>query len=97
LGSVNMSHTDEKDTLMNAKMLLPVLIALHLAAAAFIVDGLGIEDQESDRQHRDWQVVELNPGCVAGLANDELARYWSREYRQLNAMGPDQRTWVNIH
>ncbi|MBI3527067.1 MAG: hypothetical protein HY067_03790 [Betaproteobacteria bacterium] len=86
---------------MNPKMLLPVLIALHLAAAALIVDGLGLgaEEQESARHNRAWQVVEWNPGpdCVAGHANDDLARYWSSEYRQLNAMGTDQRDCVNIH
>ncbi len=84
---------------MNAKMLLPVLIALHLVAAALVVDGLRDDEQESGRNNRTWQVVEWNPapGCAAWYANNELDRYWSSEYRRLNTMGTDRRSCVNIH
>ncbi len=82
---------------MNTKMLMPVLIALHVTAAALIVDGLGVEEEDSRRPDRAWQVVEWNPACVAGHANGELSRYWSTEYRQLNAMAADSRTCVNVH
>ena len=82
---------------MNTKMLMPVLIALHVTAAALIVNGLGVEEQDSGRADRAWQVVEWNPACVAGHANGELSRFWSNEYRQLNAMGADPRSCVNIH
>jgi hypothetical protein len=81
---------------MNAKTLLPALITLHLVAAALIVDGLSVDEQESGRSNRAWQVVEWNPDCVAGHANARFARYWSDEYRQLNAMGTDQRSCVNF-
>lgn len=83
---------------MIAKMLLPVLIALHLAAAALIIDSLRIDEQESGRPRQPWHVVEWNPasGCVSGLANDELSRYWS-SFRRLTAAASDQRDCVNIH
>ncbi len=82
---------------MNAKMLFPVLIALHLAAAALIIDGLGVEGQESSDPSGAWQHVQWNPDpvCLAGHANDDLARNWSSENRQWGAMGSDQRSCVN--
>ena len=82
---------------MNTKILMPVLIALHVTAAALIVDSLRVEESDSDRLNRVWQVVEWNPACVTGHANSELSRYWSNEYRQLNAMGTDPRSCVNVH
>lgn len=82
---------------MNAKMLLPVLIALHLMAVALIIDGLRDEDQESSRRNQAFHVVEQSTDCVAGHVNDELARYWSSEHRQLIATGTDQRSCVNFH
>ncbi len=82
---------------MNPKMLLPVLIALHLAAAAWIVDGLGVDEQQSERRDGTWQLVEWNPACVAGHGNREIARYWSDEHGQLDATGVVQRSCVNIH
>lgn len=84
---------------MIAKMLLPVLIALHLAAAALIIDSLRIDEQESGHPDQPWQAVEWNPGpgCVAGYANDEVARYWSSQSRRLNATDIDRRRCVNIH
>jgi len=81
---------------MNPKVLLPVLIALHLAAATLIVEGLDVDEQQSDRD-RPRQVVEWNPTCAAGHANEEIARYWSSEYRQLNAMAAEQQSCVTIH
>jgi hypothetical protein len=82
---------------MNPKMLLPVLIALHLAAAALIVEGLDVDERQSDRYNRTRQVVEWNPTCAAGHANEAFARYWSSEYRQLNAIVAEQQSCVNIH
>ena len=82
---------------MNPKMLLPVVIALHLGAAAWIVDGLGVDEQQSERRDRAWQVVEWNPACVAGHGTGEIARYWSGERRQLDATDVVKRSCVNIH
>jgi hypothetical protein len=82
---------------MNPKMLLPVLIALHLAAAALIVEGLDIDEQQSDRDNRTRQVVEWNPTCAAGHANEDFARYWSSEHRQGNAIAAEQKSCVAIH
>jgi hypothetical protein len=82
---------------MNPKMLLPVLIALHLAAAALIVEGLDVDEQQSGRDSRPRQIVEWNPTCAAGHANEEFARYWSSEYRQRNPISIEQQSCVNIH
>ncbi len=82
---------------MNTKLLMPVLIVLHVTAAALIVDRLSVEEQDTGRLNRAWQVVEWNPACAAGHARGELSRYWSSEYRQLNAMGADPRSCVNVH
>jgi hypothetical protein len=99
LGSVKKLRAGERGPLMNPKMLLPVLIALHWVAAALIIDGLGDEEQESGRRDRAWQVVEWDPGpgCMVWYANDEFARHGSSEYRPLNAMDTDWRGCVNIH
>jgi len=96
-GSVNKSHPGERGSLMNPKVMLPVLIALHLAAAALIVEGLDVDEQQSDRGNRTQQVDDWNPTCAAGHANEEFARYWSSEYRQLNAMAAEQQSCVTIH
>ena len=86
---------------MNAKMLLPVLIALHLAAAALIIEGLGpwVEDPDSGRDERSWQGSDRNPatGCVVAGTYDEMTNYWSGAFRRLNAIGTDQRGCVNFH
>ena len=81
---------------MNSKVLLPVLIALHLAAVALIVEGLDVTERQSDDDSRTRQVVEWNPACVAGHANEAIARYWSSEYRQPNAIVAGQPSCVNI-
>ena len=82
---------------MNPKILLPVLIALHLAAVALIVERLDVDERQSDRDNPNRQVVEWNPTCAAGHANEEFARYWSSEYRQRNAMDAEQQSCLNIH
>ena len=93
-----MSHAADTGSLLNTKLLLPVLITLHLiAAAALTICGLGLEEQESGRSDRSWQVVEWNPACVAGHANGEFSRNWTSEYQKLNATGADRRSCVNIH
>ena len=86
-----------KGSLMNAKLLLIALTALHLMALALILGVLGREDQESGVQVEAWQVAEWNPGYVAGRANDAIIRDWSSEYRPLDAMVTDQRSCVNVH
>jgi hypothetical protein len=94
-GRVTRSRACERKSLMNAKILLPVLIALHLIAVALIIDGLRDEDQESGRRDQAFHVVEQSTDCVARHVNDEFARYWSSEHRQLATTGPDQRNCVN--
>jgi hypothetical protein len=86
---------------MNTETLWPALIALQLTVAALIVGAVGreFEEQESGRHNPAWQGVKWNPGpdCVAWHAGGELARYWPGARRQLNAMGSDRRSCVNIH
>jgi len=82
---------------MNLKVLLPVLIALHLAAAALIVEGLDVDERQSNRDDRPQQIVEWNPTCAAGRGNGEIARYWSSEHRQLDVSAVVQRSCVNVH
>ena len=79
---------------MNPKVLLPVLIALHLAAMALIVEGLNVDEGQSDDDDRARQVVEWNPACVAGHASEAIVRYRSSEYRQPNAIVADQPSCV---
>ena len=93
---VNKSHAGERAPLINPKVLLPVLITLHLAAVALIVEGLDVDERQSDDDSRARQVVEWNPACVAGHANEAIARYWSSEYRQPNAIVAEQQSCVNI-
>ena len=81
---------------MNTKVVLPVLIALHLAAVALIVKKLNVDEGQSDDDSRARQVVEWNPACVAGHANEAIARYWSSEYRQPSAIVAEQQSCVNI-
>ncbi len=81
---------------MNPKVLLPVLIALHLTAVALIVEGLDVDERQSDDDSRTRQVVEWNPACVAGHANEAIARTWSSEYRLSNAIAAGQPSCVNI-
>ena len=81
---------------MNTKVLLPVLIALHLAAVALIVENLDVDERQSEDDSRAWQVVEWNPACAAGHADEAIARYWSSEHRQPNAKVAEQRSCVNI-
>lgn len=81
---------------MNTKIVLPVLIALHLAAVALIVEKLNVGEGQSDDDSRPRQVVEWNPACVAGHTNEAIARYWSSEYRQPNAKVAEQQSCVNI-
>ena len=81
---------------MNTKILLPVLIALHLAAVALIVEKLNVDEGQSDDDSRPRQVVEWNPACVPGHANEAMARYWLSEYRQPNAIVAEQQSCVNV-
>jgi hypothetical protein len=81
---------------MNPKMLLPVLIALHLAAAALIVEGLDVDEQQSGRDNRTRQIAEWSPTCAAGGANEEFAPYWSSEYRHRDPTSAGQQSCVNI-
>ena len=81
---------------MNTKVVLPVLIALHLAAVALIVKKLNVDEGQSDDDSRARQVVEWNPACVAGHANEAIARYWSSEYRQPNAIVAEQQSCVKV-
>ena len=83
---------------MNTKILLPVLLALQLAAMALMVENLNVADGQSDDDSRSRQVVEWNPACVAGRDNAAIARYWSREIenRQPNAIAVRQPSCVNI-
>ena len=81
---------------MNTKVVLPVLIALHLAAVALIVKKLNVDEGQSDDDSRARQVVEWNPACVAGHANEAIVRYWSSEYRQPNAIVAEQQSCVNV-
>ena len=81
---------------MNPKVLVPVLIALHLAAVALIVEGLDVDEQQSNDDSRTRQVVEWNPACVAGHTDEAIARYWSSEYRLSNAIAAGQPSCVNI-
>ena len=81
---------------MKPKVLLPVLIVLHLAAVALIVEGLGVDGRQSDEDSRTRQVVEWNPACVAGRDSAAIARYWSIENRQPNAIAARQPSCVNI-
>ncbi len=43
---------------MNPKVLLPVLIALHMAAVALIVERLDVDERQSDDDSGTRQVVE---------------------------------------
>ena len=81
---------------MNTKVILPVLIALHLAAVALIVEKLNVDEGQSDDISRARQIVEWNPACVAGRDNAAIARYWSSENRQPNAIAARQPSCVNI-
>ena len=93
---VNKSHAGQRAPLINPKVLLPVLIVMHLAAVALIVEGLDVDERQSDDDHQTRQVVEWNPACVAGHANEAIARYWSSDYRQPNAIAAGQPSCVNI-
>ena len=80
---------------MNTKVMLPVLIALHVAAVALIVEVLDVDEPQSD-DSLTRQVVEWNPDCVAGHENAAIARYWSSAPRQPNAIVARQTSCVNI-
>ena len=67
-----------KVSLMNAKLLLIALTALHLMALALILGVLGREDQESGVQVEAWQVAEWNPGCVAVTGQPAVSLRWPR-------------------
>jgi hypothetical protein len=73
---------------MNAKTLLPILIALHVAAAALIVDGLGlkIDEPSTARPDSGWQVVERNAGagCMPEFASGDFARVRFEAIRESN-------------
>jgi hypothetical protein len=81
---------------MNPKVLLPVLIALHLAAATLIVEGLDDDERQSDHDNRSRQVVEWNPTCAAAHTNEEFAHYWSSEYRHRDPTNAELQSCVNI-
>jgi hypothetical protein len=84
---------------MNAKMLLPALIALQLTALALVVDRLVGEAQKSGRQDLVWQSVRwgTQSDCVARYASDETTHFASIVYRQRNGMVSDRRICMNRH
>ena len=81
---------------MNAKVLFPVLLALHLAAVALVVQNLNVDEVQSDDISRSRQVFEWNPACVAGHSAEATARYWPSNYREPNPMVAKQQSCVNI-
>ena len=81
---------------MNTKILLPVLLALQLAAMALIVEHLSVDEGQSDDVSGAWQFAEWNLGCVAGHASEEISSHWSSRNWQPNAMVAEQRSCVNI-
>ncbi|MEO8156888.1 MAG: hypothetical protein ABI648_03760 [Betaproteobacteria bacterium] len=91
------SRVDARTLLMREDVLVPVLVALHVAAIALIVDGLGSQDHEAGRPDPARQIAEWSPDCVAGPANGEIARRWTSEDWQNDATGAEQRGCVNRH
>jgi hypothetical protein len=79
---------------MNAKSLLPALIALQLTIAALTLGSFG---RGLESGHQAPQDFERNAGfgCVASHATSEPARY--RSYQPLIAIGTNLRTCVNFH
>jgi hypothetical protein len=76
---------------MNAKVLLPLLIALHVTAAALIVDGFGlrIDLPETARPGPGWQLVEWNAGagCTPEFSSGDFAQVRFEAIRAVNARG----------
>jgi hypothetical protein len=84
---------------MNAKMLLPALIALQLSALALVVERLAGEGPESGRHDLVWQGVQWSPqsDCVARNASDDTTRFASIVFRQRNGLVFDRRICMNRH
>jgi hypothetical protein len=84
---------------MNAKTLLPILIALHVAAAALIVDGMGlrIEQSETAQPAAGSQAVEWSAGAGCGSAGEDFARLWSGAASESNTTGATHQACTQVH
>jgi len=97
-GYVNKSHASWRP-IMNARILLPVLIAMLVTMGALMVGELNVEQPDYRQSEGAWQIADWNsrPGCVIWYASDGVAGNGSTGYRSLDTPEFHQRGCVNFH